>query len=455
MELSKNPNIEIVELNTNKKDSEIRFDLDSLEESNFKKMVRYLNDITMSPLEFILTAVLTALSGAVGKQVYWSFTKSFRVYLNVWAVLCGISTISKKSSAINMSLHDLFRIDETLRNEYKKQKEQYENELKNKNGKEQIEVKKPVRDFLILPNDITVESLSDILSTSKRGIMYQSEFGGFLAQLGRSYSQDAKMVLTDLFDVPYFKEISRATKGITLIERPYFALIGASTLEWIRSNSNQDDLRTGFFSRILFSIRNTNEKPLISIFDLEQLTYKSKFYFDTRGVYDFLTAIDEEIVLTASEEAKAIYRNYEKDSHWELVKIIENQDELSFKGRLMIYTLKFAGLMALSEKRTEVNEIDMRNAIKLAGYYSRNIEKLVNDELKTKSDFVIKESKILEKIKRAGTISRVDLLQSNITNGKKELDPILENLREKEQIEVISLKKDKGRASTSYRFKQL
>ena len=433
-------------------DSEIRFDLNSLEESNFKKMVKYLNDITMAPLEFVLTVSLCALSGAVGKNVYWNFTKSFRVYLNIWAVICGISTISKKTSAIQIGLHDIFRIDELLRHNFKAQKELYDREIKTTNSKEQITIPKPVRDFLVLPNDVTVESLSEILSTSKRGIMFHSEFGSFLAQLDRSYTQGAKMVLTDLYDVPHTKEITRKS-GNTFIERPYFSMIGASTLEWIRSNSNQDDLRTGFFSRILFSIRNKNEKPLISVFDLEQLTFRSKYYFDTRSVYDFLTSINEETILTATKEAKAIYKTYEKEAYLELMNKIENNDELSFKGRLIIYTLKFAGVMALSENRFEVNGTDMRNAITVAGYFKRNIEKLINDELITKSDFAIKESKIFEKIKRMGTISRVDLLQSNIANGKKELDPILENLIEKELIEFISISKGKGKASRSYKYK--
>ena len=109
--------------------------------------------------------------------------------------------------------------------------------------------------------------------------------------------------------------------------------------------------------------------------------------------------------------------------------------------------------MALAEQRYEVHETDMRNAICLAGYYKRNIEKLIQDELVTKSEFALKEERILIKIKNAGTISRVDLLQSNIASGKKELDPILDNLIEKEQIELISLKRTTGRSSRSYRFK--
>ena len=434
-------------------DKEIRFDINSLRDGNFKRMVLYLDDITMSPLEFIITTVLTALSGAAGKFVYWQFTESFRLYLNVWSVLCGVSTISKKSSAIQMGLRDLFRIDKSFRNEFLEEKAHYETEIKGKSGKEIAEIPKPKRNYLILPNDVTMESLSEILSNANRGLMWQSQFGGFLAQLGRSYSQDAKMVLTDIYDVPHSKEISRATKGNVFIERPCFSMVGASTLEWIKSNSSKDDLRTGFFARILFSIRNTNEKKFISVFDMDKLSYESPFYFDTRSVFDFLTSISEVKVLSANTEAIELFKRYELESHLELTKLIDSPDEVSFKGRLIYYTLKIAGLLAIADQRFEVNESDIQNAICLSGYYKRNIEKLIQDELVTKSEFALKEEKIFKAIKELQVISRTELLRKSKLLSK-ELDLIVINLIEKEMIEVFTEKKRTGINTRSYRLRK-
>ncbi|MEW5842316.1 MAG: DUF3987 domain-containing protein, partial [Bacteroidota bacterium] len=371
-------------------DNEIRFDVSTLKPSNFKKMLMYYDQITMAPTEYILTVLLCAISGAVGKNIYGSFTKSFRVYLNVWAVLCGPSTLLKKTSAIGTVTHDLQRIDELQKNDFKKQKEQYEKEIQNKNSKEKQNIVKPQREYLIFPSDVTVESLTDILTNSKRGLMIQGEWGGWLASLNKSYSQDAKMVLTDFYDVPISKEISRATKGNTLIERPFFSIVGASTVEWIRSNSTQDDLRTGFFSRIIFSIRNRNDKPLISVFDLKDLTYRTEqqFHFNTRDIFNYLVSIDQETIIEASPEAIILYKKYEKDSYFELENI-ENNDELSFKGRLIIYVLKFAALMALCDKRFKVELCDMENAIVIGNYFKQNIEKLINDELISKTEFMV------------------------------------------------------------------
>lgn len=456
MKIEDNTNFEIIEHNKDKaqtkfNDDEIRFDVNSLQDSVFKKMVKYYDDISMSPVEFIITTLLTAISGAVGKYAYWEFSESNRTYLNIWGVICGPSTLSKKTSAIKLVLNDILRIDKKLIEEYLKLKAEYEERLKSKNEKDKENLLKPNREYLIFPNDVTIESLSNILSNSKKGLMWHSEFGGFLAQLNRSYSQDAKMVLTDLFDVPVGKEISRATKDNIYIEKPYFAMIGGSTIEWIRDNSSKDDIRTGFFARILFSIRNKNDKRLKSIFDLNELTFKSKFYINTREVFDYLVSINKDIIIEADEEAKNIYREYEKRAYKELEKISnKNENELASKGRLIIYTLKIAGLLALIEKKKIVSRIEMENAITLAEYYKLNIEKLINDELANKNELSYKENKILNFLKNAGKpVLRKELLLNRFAKDKKELDLIIENLREKDQID-LNLEKTKGKKSATY-----
>lgn len=444
--------IEIQEINQD--DDEIRFNVDELEDSVFKKMLLYLNDISMSPLEFLLTSLLTAMSGAVGKNVYWKFSESFHLYLNLWAVLVGPSTISKKSSAIQMALHDCFRIDANFRQFYQEEKKKYE--ALSKEEKEKTE--KPQREFLILPNDVTVESLSEILSHSKRGIMFHSEFGGFLAQLQRSYSQDAKMILTDLFDVPFIKEISRATKENTFIERPYFSMLGGSTIEWIKENSSKEDLRTGFFARMVFAIRNTNEKKFISVFDLNELTYKSEYYFNTREIFDFLVNINQEVILQATDEAKKIFKEYEKQNYFSLLELVRkknNEEEIAFKGRLVFSVLKIAGLLALAEKRFIIGQTEMRSAVLVGKYFEKNIQKLLENELIQKSPLELKEERIYDLIKEKDKILRSELMKRKIASSVKEFDSIVESLVQQDLIEIAyEYNKGNNRKSIFYKLKK-
>lgn len=458
MRIEENKNFEIIEHNKDKaqikfNDDEIRFDVNSLHDSVFKRMVKYYDDISMSPVEFIITTLLTAISGAVGKYAYWKFSESLRVYLNIWGVISGPSTILKKTSTIVTVLKDLINIDKNLREKYNYLKNEYEKKIKSKKDKENLA--KPNRGPLVLPNDVTIESFSDILAHSKKGIMWHSEFGGFLAQLNRSYSQDAKMVLTDLFDVPVGKEISRATKDNIYIERPYFAMIGASTMEWLRRNSSRDDVTTGFFARILFSIRNKNDKELKSIFDLNELTFKSKFYINTREIFDYLVSINEDIIIEADEEAKNIYREYEKRAQKEIENLVnKNDNSIPFMARLMNYTLKIAGLLALVEKKRIVSKIEMENAIVLTNYYKQNIEKLLSDELVDKENIAYKEKTIFEIIRRNNKpLQRSTLLRMNKTKDVKEFDTIIKNLIEKELIEEITIKEKGTKPKKLYKIK--
>lgn len=362
MKIEDNTNFEIIEHNKDKaqtkfNDDEIRFDVNSLHDSVFKKMVKYYDDISSSPLEFLITSLITTISGIVGKHAYWIFSETFHLYLNIWAVLLGVSTISKKTTSISIVLHKLYPINDRIVNQYNNEMEIYKIKLKeylskNKKKDDFLEMpKKPIREYLIFPNDVTIEALSEILIHSTRGMIVHSEFGGFLAQLNRSYSRDSKMILTELYDVPESKEIARATKENIYLTRPYFSILGASTTEWIKEHSSKDDIKTGFFARMLFSIRNNNDKELISVFDLAKKSKESKYSMNISEIYEYLYSLNN-VIITADTEAEQIYRQHEKYIGEELKKLIgKNEKEISFKGRLLIYTLKIAALLSLIEKK--------------------------------------------------------------------------------------------------------
>lgn len=452
MEILKNPNVEIHELNTDKRDNEIRFDADKMLDCNFKRMLIYYDSVIGSPIEHILTSLLCACSGACGKYPFWDITRSLKVFLNCWGVIIGPSTIMRKSSGVDEVCKDLDRIEKKYKNEYDKRmneyeetKKEYEKELKEKKEKNKGKVLKPEReDYLILPNDFTTEALCETLTKSNRGLIIFPEFGGLLAQLNRSYNQDSKIFLTNFFDVPANHKISRVGKDPIEISRPYFSLIGGSTLEWIKSNSSDQDLRSGFFSRMLFSIRNKNDKKYFSLLELrDKISFgqNSPFYFDTRSVFDYLTSIKENIQLDISKEAKDLHIEFDKENYNELLRS-DSEDQLSFKSRLLIYSLKFAGIIALCDQREVIEVKDVKNAIMISDYYKRNIERIISD-LQGNSEFLIKEKRVMERIRKAGVISRRDLLQQSNMRSK-DLDEFVNNLVQKESIHITYKQSDKG-----------
>lgn len=418
---------------------EIIFDLNKLHDSPFKKMIRYYESISSSPVEYLITGTLAALSGAIGKNAYFEITDSLNIYLNVWGVMIGPSTIMRKTSAINLCKKDIQRISDTEYSDYKSKYFQYEKEAAEaKDNKDRTFNKTPpLRKYIIFPSDSTVESLSDILSFSSRGLIVHSEFGSLLTQLNRSYSGDSKQFLTAIYDVIDSWEVSRSTKKNILLQRPYVSILGATTIDWVKENSSPSDLRTGFSARFIYSIRNKPDinKRFIPLLALKGLTSRSEIYINIREIFDYLCSFDSPQMLEIDLEAKELHENYDTDSFYEMLQGM-GESEVSFKARLIIYCLKFAGLIALADRRSVISLNDMEDAIQLTDYYKRNVERLLNSEL-SQTEYTRSEGKIFGIIeKHGGKIQHSFLLQlSNMK--KKDLEEIILNLIEKEKIETL------------------
>lgn len=435
-DLLNNDNVEIKEVNF-LKGNEIKLDWHKLNESYFKQMIRYFDSISIAPVEYLTTCLLSAMSGAIGKNVFFQITDSLNIYLNVWAVIVGKSTIMRKTTAINQISKDLQRIDTFQYNEFRKKLDDYNRSMEAaKENKTKLELDKPIREYLTFPNDSTVESLSDILSVSKRGLLTHSEFGAFLLQLNRGYSADAKQFLTNLYDVPSSYEISRTTKENTLLTRPYLSILGATTIDWLKENSNEADLRTGFLARFIFAIRNRPDKKYIPLLKLKKISQHSEYYTNTRDIFDYLVSFNEPKELEITAEASERHIQYDELSYNELLNFCENENELSFKGRLLVYSLKFAGLIALAEKRTTIKLSDVEDAIILTDYYKRNVERLLNTEL-AENEFSRKEQRVIDFLRKRGNEVKRSELLTGLKIKSKELDELLSNLFQKELIKQV------------------
>lgn len=314
-----------------------------------------------------------------------------------------------------------------------------------KQQKKQMQAAAPKRKYFLFPNDVTVESLSDILSYSNRGLVVHSEFGSLLAQLNKGYAGDAKQFLTTVFDVPESYEISRVTKGNIVIERPFISVLGASTIDWLKENSSASDLRTGFLARFLFSIRNKPDKPFIPLLDLHTLTKQSDNYISESKIYKNLTTITEPFQLSIAKSAKENFNEFDKINYSSMLGHINNA-EVPFEARLVIYALKFAGIIALTDGRNEVNFQDVRDGILISEYYKKNVEKLLRSEM-NKTEFNRREEKILNCIREYGSngiIQRSKLLNnSNLTAD--ELNQVVSNLNEKE---LVSIREERVKGKT-------
>lgn len=397
---------------------EIRFDIEQLHDSKFKELIKYLNNENAAPVEYLITATLAALSGAIGKNVRYELSNRMQLYLNIWAVIIGKSSVMKKTTAINTACYELHQIQ-------KKYNDDYKIKLANADSKEKTNIK---REYICLPHDSTIESFTGILQDTSRGLVEQPEFAAYLSLFDRSYNQGAKQFLTNIYDVPRDYVTTRKTTGSTSLERPYFAFIAASTIDWIIDKLSDTDISAGFFPRHLFCIRNVNDKPFIGLLEL-----KNRNRNETNNIlnlYNELIEIEPDRILDCDNEASIEFKKFELNIYNYTNNSTDNKIN-AFYTRLSTYALKIAGIIALTnDPNTSIVNINaMKDALLLIEYYKLNVDRLLDVELQT-NKFKKQENRIIELIKRHGETGKIkhsDLLK-NSRMPKKDFEVIIETM---------------------------
>ncbi len=240
--------------------------------------------------------------------------------------------------------------------------------------------------------------------------------------------------------------MSKIIKGSTYLHRPYLSALGASTISWLIENSTESDLTSGFFARFIYAIRNKPTKEYLALLELKNLTARTENNFNAAEIYERLSQL-EPIEIEITKEAESYHINYDKEAFKELLKS-ENENELSFKSRLLIYSLKFAMIICLTHNRIVIELDDIKDSIALTDYYKRNVELLLSKEL-TQTEFTQIEDKVLRLLNRneQETIKRSMLL--NLTKPKaKQLDEVVLNITEKDLIAEGTQLSSNGKAKS-------
>jgi len=143
-------------------------------------------------------------------------------WTNLWVILVGDSGKERKSTAMDMSLEILRRIDP----------------------------------HFLGPNDMSPEGLIEHLrrqppESGPTVLLHQREFLNLLLQFRRPYSQPLKALLLELFDVPFtYRRVLR--KSTVDLLYPRATLVGGITYEFLARYGATEDWLGGFFNRCLF-----------------------------------------------------------------------------------------------------------------------------------------------------------------------------------------------------------
>lgn len=298
----------------------------------------YACKCTDAPRKYNEAVALSLISTVIGRKIYFRFGRG-KIYLNIWAVLIGKSTIMRKSESISA-------------------------------GRDLLDKE------LIIPSEFSPEGLFSQLSEKPQGLIIWPEFGGFLSGATKNYNIGVKEFLAELFDCNDIKK--KLKKDEFTIKDPCVSILTATTMDWLVDRIDNGDIKGGFLGRFVYIIADYEEKDNLYIIPdppeesvLEKL--KSKL--------DEISKAGGQFAISSS--AYKLYAEWFKKHEYEMSKMPDNKGISGFYGRLSIYALKFAMLYEISQnqKSLAISEIAMKRALKFIEERKKDISRILENDV--------------------------------------------------------------------------
>ena len=303
----------------------------------------------------------------------------------------------------------------------------------------------------VLPNKASWEACIDRIEETGGGVWLLSEFGAWLAMLESTHNRGFRQHLTELYDVPtYFEDVTR-TRGSKILQYPFVAISGVSTIEFLKGLLGKDDAGSGFLARfLLFNPPSTDKIP----FALPHKKTKIQELHSYRllsEIYNQLDNISVPMEYSISLEAQKIFEDYHNDmfsrfqeSNYGTKSILD-----PFLKRWSPSVLKSAILFQylLDSESQTISEPAIMGGISLSLYAEKCTRYLFDREL-GESVQQNKWRKVIEYLaNRGGSVTRQKLVASKVLDGgHSEYDYVLTSL---EHAGKLFLEKTDGKVTTN------
>lgn len=210
------------ELNRLKLGETIRFSSELSKDNFIEKYVTCMAKTTDAYLEYHYACAMSILSILTNRNAVM-YLQQGTVYSNIWSFCLGISTYSKKSTALKFArglLQDL-----TPSNE--------------------------------LPQSYSPESLVEVLSETPQAWIIKDEVGALLVAIQKkTYMSDVRDIFCELYECNNYKRTLRKGRGGSdnsfYVDNPFITQVYATTPETFRNNTELIDLTSGWLIRFLY-----------------------------------------------------------------------------------------------------------------------------------------------------------------------------------------------------------
>jgi len=277
--------------------------------------------------EYFFVGALNALSMIADRTIRIELSPKPH-YTNLWTICIGKSTVSRKSTAINLNRDLLSSVGLSRQ---------------------------------LPPDDATPEAFIDSLKDCARVNLLKDEFGFFLAKARMKYQSGIDALFSMLYDCPDRYERHLRKEKIKLKD-VYISMLGALVPSQLCRLASMDDVLSGFFPRMLFVSpeRRKQRKDLRQLNDDDQ-DREVELVLWLRNLETLVSAAREQkevIHAVLTEDALGYYNEW--CAGWE-ERILNEEDAFSaFFGRYSVIALKVAALfvfgnVALNKKVKEVS----------------------------------------------------------------------------------------------------
>ncbi len=173
-------------------------------------------------------------------------------------------------------------------------------------------------------------------------------------------------LLTDLYDCPAVREVSRAGAGKIRIDNTYVSFLAASTPSWLVRAINPDVIEGGFTSRCLFVIEEQRKRLVAwpdGVTDSSIVDRLASMLGDVRD--DVSRWSSRGIDLTDSAKTRFVLWYERRDYS------ATDPFTASFDAREDHHVLRLAGLLAANERSWQISVHHIDHAIKIIAHHKK------------------------------------------------------------------------------------
>lgn len=193
-------------------------DQDFVEDDFVDTYKKWAIEATDAPAEYHELSCFVMLSAALAGHVRLD-TSFGQLSMNIWGLILGGSTLTRKTTAMNFVKETLLDLDESI----------------------------------IIASEASPEGLLSGLSVRPDAVsvFYKDEISGlFESMRKREYMSGLPEIFTNLYDVPKVFT-RRLRKDLIIVRRPYFILFGGGIRDRVYESLSEEHITSGFIPRFL------------------------------------------------------------------------------------------------------------------------------------------------------------------------------------------------------------